>query len=307
MGKEQSMDISKCLSPAPMEMSASEAFSNKQVVDIDKDDHDNPQLVSEYVNDIYDYMRQLEREFAVKPKYLEKTSLNGRMRGILVDWLVQVHLRFHLLQETLYLTVAIIDRFLQVEEVSRNRLQLVGVSAMLVASKYEEMYAPEIGDFVYITDNAYSKAEIRKMERLILTTLNFSLGKPLPLHFLRRNSKAGEVDATKHTLAKYLMELTIVDYDFVHHPPSEIAAASLCLAMKTLDQASTWSDTLSHYSAYTESDLQPVIKRLAILVTKAGTGKLKAIYDKYKSSKFMRISTLPELQTSVITDLASSS
>ena len=82
---------------------------------------------------------------------------------------------------------------LKEKAVSRNRLQLVGVTAMLVASKYEEMYAPEIGDFEYITDNAYQKSDIRKMECLILKTLEFNLGRPLPLHFLRRNSKAGEV------------------------------------------------------------------------------------------------------------------
>ena len=82
---------------------------------------------------------------------------------------------------------------LQLQSVSRSKLQLVGVTAMLIASKYEEMYAPEIADFVYITDNAYSKADIRRMECLILKTLDFNLGRPLPLHFLRRNSKAGEV------------------------------------------------------------------------------------------------------------------
>lgn len=75
----------------------------------------------------------------------------------------------------------------------RDKLQLVGVTAMLIASKYEEMYAPEIADFVYITDNAYTKQEIRRMECVILRTLDFNLGRPLPLHFLRRNSKAGEV------------------------------------------------------------------------------------------------------------------
>ena len=83
----------------------------------------------------------------------------------------------------------------QVQSVSRSKLQLVGVTAMLIASKYEEMYAPEIADFVYITDNAYSKADIRRMECLILKTLDFNLGRPLPLHFLRRNSKAGEVSS----------------------------------------------------------------------------------------------------------------
>ena len=116
----------KAKSPAPMEISASEAFSHKQmlpaVTDIDKDDKDNPQLVSEYVNEIYDYMRELERKFSVKNKYLDSTDINGRMRGILVDWLVQVHLRFHLLQETLYLTIAIIDRFLQVISTLKHRI-----------------------------------------------------------------------------------------------------------------------------------------------------------------------------------------
>ena len=81
----------------------------------------------------------------------------------------------------------------QVHSVARNRLQLVGVTAMWIASKYEEMYAPEVGDFVYITDNAYTKTDIRKTEIIILKALDFSLGRPLPLHFLRRNSKAGEV------------------------------------------------------------------------------------------------------------------
>lgn len=291
---------------SPVTVLPEEASSEMlKVQDIDKDDHENPQLVSEYVNNIYDYMRELERRFPIGNRYLDDSDINGRMRGILVDWLVQVHLRFHLLQETLYLAVAIIDRFLQVQKVARSKLQLVGVTAMLIASKYEEMYAPEIADFVYITDNAYTKADIRKTECIILKTLDFNLGRPLPLHFLRRNSKAGEVDATKHTLAKFLMELTIVDYDMVHYHPSEIAAASLCLSMKVLD-STEWNDTLMYYSNYTEKELHPILARMALLVTRAGTGKLNAIKTKYQSSKFMKISLIPELKSQVIEDLASS-
>jgi cyclin B len=303
-------------SPAPMDISSTSldgAFSKHLlVVDIDAEDADNPQLVSLYVNDIYDYMRHLEVDQCVRQRYLEGRDINGRMRGILVDWLVQVHLRFHLLQETLYLTIAIIDRFLQVGavstspkdyEVSRSKLQLVGVTSMLIASKYEEMYAPEIADFVYITDNAYTKADIRRMEVTILRQLNFQLGRPLPLHFLRRNSKAGEVDANKHTLAKYLMELTIVDYDMVHMRPSEIAAAALCLSIALLG-GGEWSDTLVHYSKYEESHLKDIMRHMAHLATRAGVGKLTAIKTKYQSSKFMRISTIPELRSQQIIDLA---
>lgn len=293
--------------PAPMDTSdvGSDAFSKAllNVQDIDANDKDNPQLVSEYVNDIYEYMRMLEKKFTVRTGYLEGQEVTGKMRSILIDWLCQVHHRFHLLQETLYLTVAIIDRFLQIKTVSRNKLQLVGVTSMLIASKYEEMYAPEVADFVYITDNAYTKKDILEMEGIILHALNFSFGKPLCLHFLRRNSKAGQVDANKHTLAKYLMELTIVEYDMVQYLPSQIAAAALCLSMRLLDN-SKWTETLTHYSTYAEKDLIPTMNKLACLVIKAEKSKLTAVRTKYSSSKFMKISTIPELKSQVIKDMA---
>lgn len=126
---------------------------------------------------------------------MENKIVTSKMRAVLIDWLIQVHLKFHLLQETLYLCVQIIDAYLQAQDVPKMQLQLVGVTAMFIASKYEEMYVPAIDDFVYMTDNTYTKAEIRQMEISILKTLNFMFGKPLPLHFLRRFSKAGQVRA----------------------------------------------------------------------------------------------------------------
>ncbi|GFO24938.1 G2/mitotic-specific cyclin-b2 [Plakobranchus ocellatus] len=228
----------------PMDISDDgDAFSKimlcEEVEDVDAEDADNPQLVSLYVNSIYAYMKHLEKKFSIRPNYLQGTGLTGKMRSILIDWLCQVHGRFHLLQETLHLTIAIIDRYLQVKPCTKNRLQLVGVTAMLVASKYEEMYAPEVADFVYITDNAYTKKDVRDMEQDLLRTLDFSFGRPLCLHFLRRYSKAGRVDAIKHTLAKYLMELTIIEMDMVHIRPSHIAASALYLSMLVLD-GSQW-------------------------------------------------------------------
>ncbi|XP_078071124.1 G2/mitotic-specific cyclin-B1-like [Mustelus asterias] len=280
-----------------------QAFSDVllPVKDVDADDDDNPMLCSEYVKDIYKYLRRLEVEQSVKPKYLEGREVTGNMRAILIDWLVQVQRKFQLLQETLYMTVSIIDRFLQDNPVTKNQLQLVGVTAMLVASKYEEMYPPEIGDFVYVTDNTYTTAAIREMERKILRKLNFSLGRPLPLHFLRRSSKVAEVSSEHHTLAKYLMELTIVDYEMMHYLPSQIAAAAFCLAQKVLNNGD-WTPLLQHYMAYKEDDLHPVMEHIAKNVVKVNQGLTKhvTVKNKYASSKQMKISTIPQLKSDVI-------
>ncbi|DBA13466.1 TPA: hypothetical protein GDO54_018529 [Pyxicephalus adspersus] len=286
-----------------------QAFSEalNHVEDIDAEDCGNPQLCSEYVMDIYNYLRQLEVQQSIRPKYLEGMEINERMRAILVDWLVQVSSRFQLLQETLYMGIAIMDRFLQVQPVSRGKLQLVGVTSLFVASKYEEMYSPEVADFVYITDNAYTASQIREMEMLILRELNFDLGRPLPLHFLRRASKSCSADAEQHTLAKYLMELTLVDYEMVHFPPSEIAASALCLAHKVLGVGS-WAATQHYYTGYSEEDLTLCMKHMAKNVVKVNQNQTKhvAVRNKYASSKLMKISTIPQLMSPVIKEMAAS-
>jgi len=82
------------------------------------------------------------------------------MRSILVDWLVEVHLKFKLVPETLYLVVNLIDRYLAKKEVTRSKLQLVGVTALFIATKYEEIYPPELRDLVYICDRAYTRFEV---------------------------------------------------------------------------------------------------------------------------------------------------
>lgn len=210
-----------------------EAFSSDllEIQDIDEEDKGNPILVTVYSNDIYEYLRKLESIYPIDKEYLNGQEVTPKMRSVLVDWLVEVHQQFHLLQETLYLTVAIIDRFLQsYRTINRKRLQLVGVSSMFIACKYEEMYAPDIGDFVYITDNAYHKTEILQMEMLIVRTLDYSFGRPLSLHFLRRYSKAGAAMPLHHTMAKYFLEQCLVSYNMCHYSPSLIAAAAIYLA-----------------------------------------------------------------------------
>ncbi|XP_053736889.1 G2/mitotic-specific cyclin-B1-like [Synchiropus splendidus] len=302
-------------SPTPMETSESEpvelcqAFSdvllNTAIRDVDADDYDNTMLCSEYVKDIYKYMRQLEEEQSVRPDYLKGQEVTGTMRAILIDWLVQVSMKFRLLQETMYMAVGLIDRFLQEHPVSKKHLQLVGVTAMFLASKYEEIYPPEIGDFAHVTDSAYTTAQIRETEMTFLRVLRFQLGRPLPLQFLRRASKICEVTAEQHTLAKYLLELTMVDYDMVHFPPSMVASAALALTLKITD-AGEWDATLTHYMGYTAESLTPVMAHIAKNVVKVNKGLTKhmAVKAKYSSSRQLRIATISQLNSVVVFDMA---
>lgn len=94
-------------------------------------------------------------------------DVNAHMRSILVDWLVEVAQEYKLVSETLFLAVNYIDRFLSCEVAPRRKLQLVGITCMLVAAKYEEIYAPQIEDFCYITDNTYSREEVLAMEQQV--------------------------------------------------------------------------------------------------------------------------------------------
>jgi hypothetical protein len=137
-------------------------------------------MCAEFATEIFNWLRITESEpgnnNCVTPTYMTKQQdINEKMRSILIDWLVEVHLKFKLVPESLYLTVNLIDRYLDKEQVNRQKLQLVGVTAMLIACKYEEIYPPIVRDFVYITDNAYTKEEILEMERKMLQVLDFNI------------------------------------------------------------------------------------------------------------------------------------
>ena len=163
-----------------------------------------------------------------------QVDINEKMRGILVDWIIEVHLKFKLLPETLYLTVNLTDRYLEKTQISRTRLQLVSVAALLIASKYEEIYVPELQDFVFITDNAYTKEEILAMERSILVTLQFNVTVPSSYRFLQRFCKIIKAQDKLFHLAQYIVELTLIEQRMLVFKPSQIAASALWLALKIL-------------------------------------------------------------------------
>ena len=165
-----------------------------------------------------------------------QTELNGMMRSILVDWLIEVHMKFRLLPETLYLCVNIIDRYLSLKEVPRNKLQLVGVTALLVACKYEEIYPPEVKDCVYITDRAYTRQDVLDMEAEVVKTLKFSLTVPTAHPFLQRFLHITDASSTVRNLANYYMERMLQEHSALKFKPSLLAATAVCLANNNPDR-----------------------------------------------------------------------
>ncbi|KAL6706491.1 G2/mitotic-specific cyclin [Coniothyrium glycines] len=263
-------------------------LDEEKIPDLDKEDVDDPLMVSEYVVEIFEYLKELEVTTMANPDYMDsQTELEWKMRGILVDWLLEVHTRFRLLPETLFLAVNIIDRFLSAKIVQLDRLQLVGVTAMFIASKYEEVLSPHVQNFRHVADDGFTEEEILSAERFVLAALNYDLSYPNPMNFLRRISKADNYDIQTRTLGKYLLEIGCLDYRFLAHPPSQIAAAAMYLARLVLERG-PWDATLTHYSGYSEEEIQPVLELMIDYLSSPVVHE--AFFKKYASKKFLKAS-----------------
>lgn len=259
--------------------------------DLDSGDFDDPLMVSEYVNDIFDYLHELELKTLPDPNYLQmQRNLRPKMRSILVDWMVEVHLKFKLLPETLYLSINIMDRFLSKELVQVDRLQLLATGSLFIAAKYEEVYSPSIKNYAYVTDGAFSEDEILGAERFILEILNFNMSYPNPMNFLRRISKADDYDVNTRTIGKYLLEITMIDHKFIGYLPSLCAAAAMFISRKMISK-NDWNGNLIHYSGgYKSNDLQEVC--LMIMDYLVSPIVHEEFFKKYASRKFMKVSIL---------------
>ncbi|GMI82672.1 cyclin-dependent protein kinase 3;2 [Hibiscus trionum] len=264
---------------------------------------DDPQMCGHYVSDIYEYLRQMEVDPKRRPlpDYIEKVQkdVSTNMRGILVDWLVEVAEEYKLVSETLYMAVSYIDRFLSSNALNRQRLQLLGVSSMLIASKYEEIHPPNVEDFCCITDNTYTKDQVVKMEADILKSLKFELGNPTVQTFLKRFTRVAQEDCKASSLKLeflgcYLAELSLLDYGCVKFLPSMVAASAMFLASFIIQPGrNSWSSAMQEYSGYKASELKECVLILHDLYLSRRGGALQAVREKYKQHKFKCVATMP--------------
>ncbi|GME88988.1 unnamed protein product [Ambrosiozyma monospora] len=190
---EEALYINEPMSPIMNEsiyLKITSAYNiySKNYLDPEDEDTFDVTMVSEYGNQIFNYLHDLEVKYAPNPKYIEEkqTELRWDHRSTLMDWLVQLHSRFNLLPETLFLSVNIIDRFLSLRAISLTRFQLCGAVALFVAAKYEEINVPTVSQMTYMVGNQFTVPEFLKAEKFMVETLKFEFGWPGPMSFLRR-------------------------------------------------------------------------------------------------------------------------
>lgn len=242
----------------------------------------------EYAEEIYVHLREAERRFRPKPGYMRKQpDINESMRCILVDWLVEVAEEYKLQRETLFLAVGYVDRFLSHMSVQRGKLQLVGTASMYLASKFEEIYPPDVNEFVYITDDTYTRKQVLRMEHLILKVLSFDVAAPTACAFAERLLRLTKADDETYAMTMYLAELTLVNGEtYSGYLPSIIATASTCLANHVLGHHPSWNPGLHQASQYSFSDIELCLQDLHRTLSEAATHPQKAVREKYKHTRF---------------------
>lgn len=259
--------------------------------DVDKRDADDELCVTALVEDMYEYFRDQEHRATVDPQYMVyQKEINTRMRAILIDWLALVCTRSKLSPEVFYLTVNILDRYLEAKKATKKSLQLIGTTALFIASKYEDIYHIPVDDLVYLCDRAYDSEQIYAMENRILKALNYQISIPYTYKFLLRFLNAGHADKTMVHLSCYILELTTLDIKFIDYLPSELAAAAVMIARKAIGR-NAWSPTLLHYTKYTEEEIVSVARAMIKAAAKLSPD-LNSSKKRYSSERKLKVALI---------------
>jgi len=256
-------------------------------------DATDAQSASEYAPELMSKLFDEEHACMPKAGYMEdQADISGNMRAILIDWLVEVHMKYRMRPETLFLTVHIIDRYLSIRPVMRKKLQLLGVVSMSIAAKFEEIDPPKVNDFAYITDHTYTKKEIMNMEATVLVALNFQLSVPTPAHFFDRLARANGCDARHRALAQYALELALLDIRALRHPPSVLVAAALLVSNEAFGRRPAWPAAMVYHTRRSDVALRACADELWSFLETATTSNLQAVQRKYRHEQHAGVANL---------------
>ena len=190
---------------------------------------ENPQRVQLYSEEIFKNLEKFEEKFAAKGKFLDmQREINFKTRAFLVDWIVAAHFKLGLVQETLFIAVNLVDRYLGKRNVMKRQIQLVGLAGLFIAAKYEEIRPPEMRLWLAAADGGFSKIQLVRMESDMLSAVDFEVTVPTAYRFL---DKLADTSSTNRLFAEYLLELALVEYSMSKFKMSIQAAAAMHLSL----------------------------------------------------------------------------
>ncbi|XP_040121917.1 G2/mitotic-specific cyclin-B3 isoform X2 [Oryx dammah] len=287
---------STCESNSDKPFSSCDKRSQQEMIPLGNTDIDcsDPLFSSVYAKDIFTYMKKREEKFKLKKYMTRQTDIDSDMRAILVDWLVEVQMTFEMSHETLYLAVKLVDHYLMKVICKKDKLQLLGSTAFMIAAKFEERCPPKVADFLYICNDIYKRDELLAMEASILKILKFDINIPIAYHFLRRYARCVYASMKTLTLSRFICELTLLEYDYVQERASKLAAASFFLAL-CMNKLGHWAPILEDYSGYRISDLHALVRQLNILLTFHSSSRLTTVRSKYSHEILFEVAKIPPL------------
>ncbi|ONI11858.1 hypothetical protein PRUPE_4G130400 [Prunus persica] len=272
-----------------------EAMKQEELPSIDDDC--NQLEVSDYVDEIYQYYWVSEAQNPPLENFmLIQADITPHMRGILVNWLIEVHFKFELMQETLYLMVTLLDQYLSQVTIKKDEMQLVGLTALLLASKYEDFWHPRVKELISISAESYTRDQVLRMEKLMLKKLKFRLNAPTPYVFMLRFLKAAQSEPKLEHLAFYLIELCLVEYEASRFKPSLLCAAALYVARCTLQITPAWTPMLCKHAHYDVSQIRDCAEMILKVQKVARVGRLKVTYEKYMRPDLSGVAAIKPLE-----------
>jgi len=253
----------------------------------------NPSSAPDYSWEITQNLLKAESSCQLPAHYLSTQSdINPLTRAVLVDFLIDLHRKLNLTPETLYLAIGLFDRVLAVEKVGRAKVQLLGVSALMVASKYEEVTIPQVSQYLEAMDGAYGKEDILGMERSILKAVGFGVSVPTAFTFYSRVESLVVEDQVTMALGMYIMELSLMEYPALDYRASLLTSSAYYLAKRLRSRPSPWPPVLQRQFGYSETDLKPCLRLLYPVYISAEKSVLQAARKKYASAAFFEVSKL---------------
>ncbi|CCI48832.1 unnamed protein product [Albugo candida] len=268
-------------------------YYEANIRDVDALYANSPQHCTKVVHDMDAFYRKHEEKYLVQPYYIGtvQMDINEKMRTILIDWLVEVCEEYELQSQTFQKAVHLVDRCLMQFKINRKEFQLLGCACMMIAAKFEEVYGPNVDEFVYISDQTYTSDQMLEMELRILRALEFRVASTTCSHFLNRLVCVGCEKPLQESLAFYLCDFAVLFYSMLQFKPSKIASAAIYLARVTTNEQFGWTPNLHHISEYSAFDIKECVHTLHLLhreenaVLRAHRENAKAVSEKFSSDK----------------------